>query len=124
MSDRYDQPFHNIEAEEAVLGSLLLSLSDTMPEALARVMSALNPIHFHRDKNRWVYEGCQALFKQDIPIDQVTLAHELAKQKKLDAIGGAAYLSYLIQQIPTSLHVEYYARIVMDTYIERVRGNR
>ena len=121
MSERHDQ---SLEAEEAVLGSLLLSLSDTMPEALARVMSALKPMHFHRDKHQWVYEGCQALYKQDIPIDQVTLAHELARQKKLDAIGGAAYLSYLIQQIPTSLHVEFYAKIVLDTYFERLRGTK
>jgi replicative DNA helicase len=106
-SDRL--PPHNIEAEEAVTGSLLVD-----PDAILEVASFLKPDAFYREKNRWVYEACFSLYNraEPVPINQVMVAEELARQGKLEAIGGAAYLSHLIAVLPTSIHVEHYARIV------------
>ena len=112
---------YSLEAEEGVLGCLLLDWMQAEPEKVARVMVGLKPKHFYREKNSWVYGACQALYKGGHPIDQVTVAHELAKQGKLEALGGAEYLSYLLRISTVPLHLEYYARIIMDSYQERLK---
>jgi len=113
---------YSLEAEEGVLAALLLDWMQSEPEKVTRVMVSLKPKHFFREKNSWVYGACQALYREGHPIDQVTVAHELAKQGKLEAIGGAAYLSYLLTIATVPLHLDFYARIVMDCYNER-RGH-
>jgi replicative DNA helicase len=100
-------PPHNIEAEEAVIGSLLVD-----PEAILKTTIFLKPEAFYREKNRWLYEACLALYERTEAINQITVAQELTRQGKLEEIGGAAYLSHLISVLPTSVHVEYYAQIV------------
>ena len=112
--------WHLLEAEESVLGSLILDWMQSEPEKVTRVLMALKPQHFFREKNKWVYEACLALWKEGWPIDQVTVANRLARDRKLEDIGGAAYLSYLIQQIATPINIDYHARIVMERYNERV----
>jgi replicative DNA helicase len=100
-------PPHDLDAEEAVLGSLLID-----PEAIFKIVTVLKPEDFYREKNRWTYEACAALYERREAINQITLAHELARGQKLEATGGAAYLSHLVAQVPTSVHAEYYAAIV------------
>ncbi|HEY49845.1 MAG TPA: replicative DNA helicase [Dehalococcoidia bacterium] len=100
-------PPHDLDAEEAVLGSILID-----PEAIVKVNAFLNPNDFYREKNRWTYDSCVQLFDRKEAINQITVAHELARQHKLEAAGGAEYLSHLVSQVPTSVHVEYYANIV------------
>lgn len=100
-------PPHDLDAEEAVLGSLLID-----PEAIFKTVSLLKAEDFYREKNRWTYEGCQQLYDRKEGINQITIAHELARRQQLEAAGGAAYLSHLVSQVPTSVHVEYYANIV------------
>jgi replicative DNA helicase len=100
-------PPHDLDAEEAVLGSLLID-----PEAIFKIVTILRPEDFYREKNRWTYECCLALNERHEVINQITVAHELARQQKLEAAGGAAYLSHLVYQVPTSVHAEYYANIV------------
>ena len=110
MADSDRLPPHNIEAEEAVIGSLLVD-----PDAILEVASFLNPDAFFRDKNRWVYETCLSLHDRQPkpePISQISVAEELTRRGRLEAIGGAAYLSHLVAVLPTSIHVEHYARIV------------
>jgi replicative DNA helicase len=100
-------PPHDAEAEEATLGSILID-----GEALIRLTSFLKPIDFYRERNRWTYEACLAIFQRSEAINQITVSHELGSQGKLDTAGGAAFLSHLIAVVPTSVHAEYYARIV------------
>jgi len=112
-------PPHDLDAEEAVLGSLLID-----PEAIFkvvtllkaddfyRVVTLLKADDFYREKNRWTYESCFQLYDRKEAINQITVAHELARKQQLEAAGGAAYLSNLVSQVPTSVHAEYYADIV------------
>ena len=100
-------PPHDIEAEEAVLGSLLVD-----GEAIHKIAVFLKPGDFYREKNLWVYEACFSLYERNGDIDQVTVAHEMGRLGRLEAVGGAAYLSHLVSIVPTSVHVEHYAHTV------------
>jgi replicative DNA helicase len=106
-------PPNDIEAEEAVLGSLLLD-----GEAVCKVVS-LSPEDFHWDQNREVFAACLELFRRNEGINQVTLAHELTRRHKLEAVGGAAFLLHLLSSVPTPLHLEHYANIVRRTSVLR-----
>lgn len=103
-------PPHDTEAEEAVIGSLLID-----GEAIMKVVHLLRPEDFYTEKNRFCYEACLALFQRGEAINQVTVAHQLALQNRLEEVGGAAYLSHLVSIVPTPLHIEHYARIVSRT---------
>lgn len=105
---------HNVEAEEAVLGALLID-----PEALFRVASFLRPDDFYVQKNGWIYTAILALHERREPVDFVTLRNELEAQGLLDEVGGAAYIAQLIDAVPTAIHVEAYGRIVEETAIRR-----
>jgi replicative DNA helicase len=96
-----------VEAEEAVVACLLVD-----SEAIYQVSPILKPGDFFREKNGWAYEACLALNKRDEAINQVTVSHELARRERLEEIGGAAYLSRLVAELPTAVGVEHYARIV------------
>jgi replicative DNA helicase len=100
-------PPHNVEAEEAVLGSLFVD-----PDSINKTADFLKPEAFYREKNQWVYEACLALYDRTEAINQITVAQELATQGRLEAVGGAGFLSLLVERLPTSLHIEHYARIV------------
>lgn len=117
MADSERLPPHNVEAEEAVIGSLLVD-----PEAILKIADLLEPGSFHRDENGCVYQACLSLYNRtDEPerIDQITVAQELTRRGKLDEVGGAAYLSHLVSVLPTSVHVEHYAQIVQRLAIMR-----
>jgi replicative DNA helicase len=105
---------HNIDAEEAVLGALLID-----SDAIIRVATFLNPKDFFLQRNGWIYEAIFALHSRREPTDLVTLTDELERQNRLADIGGPAYLTDLINATPTSIHVEYYARIVERTALLR-----
>src|SRR5574341_430464 len=100
-------PPHDIEAEEAVIASLLVD-----PEAIYKVAPRLNASDFFRETNAWVYEVCRALWDRSESINQITVAHELQRVERLEAVGGASYLSRLVTELPTSVGVEHYAGIV------------
>ena len=101
---------HNLEAEEAVIGSLLID-----GECFSRVAPVLQPGDFYRERNQLCFAAAMALFQRDQAIDQLTLAGELARTEKLDEVGGMAYLSHLVSITPTSAHSEEYAEIVSRT---------
>jgi replicative DNA helicase len=107
-------PPHDIEAEEAVIGSLLID-----PDAILKVAVSLKAEDFFSETNRVIYQACLALYQRNEAINQITVAHELMRQDKLEQIGGAAFLSHLISNVPTSLHAEYYAQIVSNAAIMR-----
>ena len=107
-------PPHDLEAEEAVLGSLVID-----GEAILKISPFLRSEDFYRDRNRWCYEACLELFRRAEAIDQATIGHELARLNRLDEVGGHAFLSQVAAVVPTSVHVEHYARIVQRTSVMR-----
>jgi replicative DNA helicase len=111
-------PPHDVDAEEAVIGSLLIDGS-----AIFKVAPLLVPLNnkspFYTERNAWIYDACLALYERDEAINQITVAQELDRQGKLEACGGAAYLSRLIANCPTSLDIEDYAQIVYRLAVMR-----
>ena len=100
-------PPHSVEAEEAVLGSLLID-----PDAIFEVSSFLRPDAFYRAQNRWIYEAILALNERRVPLDVITLIDELRRREQLDEIGGEPTVISLLNAVPTSINVEAYGRVV------------
>jgi len=107
-------PPHDVDAEEAVIGSLLID--DT---AIYKITTFLQEQDFYSEQNRWIYGACLSLYQRNDAINQITVAQELDRRGKLEGGGGAAYLSHLISIVPTSLHIEHYAQIVYRLAISR-----
>lgn len=105
---------HNIEAEEAVLGALLID-----SEAIYRVLPFLRVEHFYLQKHRWIYEAILALHEQREPIDYLTLTTTLEMQDRLEVVGGGAYISQLIAAVPSAINIESYARLVEQAAVRR-----
>lgn len=104
----------NIEAECGVLGSIIID-----PEAIVQVADFLQPDDFYRDAHRTIYSIVIQLYEQREPADFITICDELEGLNKLEEVGGAGYITSLINQVPTSANVEYYGRIVERTAILR-----
>ncbi|HYT33546.1 MAG TPA: replicative DNA helicase [Ktedonobacteraceae bacterium] len=104
----------NIEAECGVLGSIIID-----PEAIVQVAEFLFPDDFYRDAHRTIYEVILQLYEQRQPADFITICDELERRNKLEHVGGASYITSLINQVPTSGNVEYYGRIVERNAILR-----
>lgn len=105
---------NNIEAEEAVLGALLID-----PEAIYRVLPFLQADDFYLQKHRWIYEAMIRVHERRDPIDFLTLTTELAQQNRLDAVGGDSYISQMINAVPSAVSVESYGRLVEQTAVRR-----
>jgi replicative DNA helicase len=103
-------PPQNIEAEQSVLGSLLID-----PEAILKVTSFLRPEDFYRETHALIFKAIVDLHERRQPADFVTLCDELERRKQLDQVGGPGYLTSLINAVPTSVHVQYYGGIVERT---------
>ena len=101
---------HDTEAEEAVLGSILID-----GECLTRLAPLLKEGDFYRERNQLCFDAALSLFQRDQAVDQVTLAGELARTENLDLVGGMAYLSHLVSITPTSAHAEDYAQVISRT---------
>jgi replicative DNA helicase len=104
----------NVEAESAVLGSILID-----PDAIMQVADYLKPEDFYRDSHRVIYQAALELYEDRAPADLITLTDELARRDKLEEVGGASYVSSLANQVPTSANVDYYGHIVERTAILR-----
>ncbi|MBI2860669.1 MAG: replicative DNA helicase [Chloroflexi bacterium] len=100
-------PPHDQDAEEAVIGSLLIDGS-----AINRIATVLNPPDFYYEGNQAMYQACVALYDADDAINQITVAQELGRRGKLESCGGVAHLSHLISICPTPLDIDNYADIV------------
>lgn len=107
-------PPHDVEAEKAVIGSLLVD-----GEAIFNVATFLEPQDFFTQENQWIYDACFGLYQRNEAINQITVAHELAQRGKLEETGGAAYLSHLVSTVPTSLHIVDYGQIVSRLSVMR-----
>lgn len=100
----------NIEAECGVLGSIIID-----PEAIVQVSDFLQAEDFYRDAHRIIYEVILHLYQGGEPADFITICDELERRNQLDDVGGASYITSLINQVPTSGNVEYYGHIVERT---------
>ncbi|NPV06340.1 MAG: replicative DNA helicase [Anaerolineae bacterium] len=100
-------PPQNVEAEQSVLGSILID-----PDAIIRVAPFLRPDDFYREAHAIIYAAILALHERREPADFVTLSDELERRGQLDQVGGAAYLTTLLNSVPTAIHIEHYAHIV------------
>ena len=100
----------NVEAEQAVLGSLLID-----PDAIIKVASTLRDADFYREPHQWIYRALLSLHERREPADFVTLVDELERNEQLEDIGGPAYITQLINSTPTAIYVDHYARIVERT---------
>jgi replicative DNA helicase len=100
---------HNLEAERAVLGAVLIH-----NEAFNQAAEVLQPRDFYRDAHRRIFEKMVELSERNDPIDLVTLKEALTRSRELDEIGGPAYITALVDGLPRSTNVEYYARIVRE----------
>jgi replicative DNA helicase len=107
-------PPHDNDAEEAVIGSLLIDGT-----SIHKIATVLQPPDFHNERNSLIYGACLSLYERDEAIDQITVAQELDRQGKLETCGGAANLSHLIANCPTSLDIEHYGQIVYRLSIMR-----
>jgi replicative DNA helicase len=102
------------EAEEAVIGAVLIN-----PEAYYDVAQFLKEEDFYIHRHRWIWQAFTHLHEQRIPIDFLTVSEELDQMGHLAEVGGPAYLTSLINNVPTSLHAEAYGHIVEETAIRR-----
>src|SRR5258706_5860384 len=104
----------NIEAECGVLGSIIID-----PEAIVQVSDFLHPDDFYRDAHCTIDEVILQLYEEHEPADFITICDELERRNKLEEVGGASYITSLVNQVPTSGNVEFYGRIVERTAILR-----
>ena len=107
-------PPHNTDAEESVLGAVLIDR-----DAIGKVAPFLKPDDFYRERNGSIYAAMLDLYDRREPIDYMTLSDELSRRGQLEAVGGILYLGRLLEVVPTSLHVEEYGHIVERTALMR-----
>jgi replicative DNA helicase len=108
MADRL--PPQNLEAEQSVLGSLLIDR-----DAIIQVAPILKHDDFYQPSHGTIYQAITELYARQEPTDVVTLTDELVRRDQLEIVGGVSYLTSLVSVVPTAVHVEYYARIVERT---------
>ncbi len=100
-------PPQSIEAEQSVLGSLLLD-----KKAVVKIADILKPDDFYRDVHKMIYETMLELFEKNEPIDIMTVSNRLEEKDRLEKVGGSAYLTTLVNFVPTAANVVKYAKIV------------
>jgi replicative DNA helicase len=105
---------HSREAEEAVLGSVLIN-----PEAYYDVVEFLQGQDFYIHRHRWIWDAFNRLHERRNPIDFLTVSEELDQMGYLSEIGGPAYLTALINNVPTAMHATAYGHLVEETAIRR-----
>src|SRR4030065_1665156 len=105
---------HSREAEEAVLGAVLIN-----PESYFEVSQFLLSDDLYILRHRWLWESFMLLHERRAPIDFLTVVEELDQLGQLNDVGGPAYITTLINNVPSSLHAEAYGRIIEQTAIRR-----
>lgn len=118
MPDGYSNPDRippqNIEAEQSVLGAILLD-----NESLTDVLEILTDSDFYRESHRKIFRGVMALYEKGGGIDTVTLTDWLRGRGEIESVGGASYIASLLHDIPTAANIAYHARIVREKAVLR-----
>ncbi|MBT8212771.1 MAG: replicative DNA helicase [Acidimicrobiia bacterium] len=107
-------PPHSVEAEESVLGAVLMS-----SEAANIALEKLAPEDFYKPAHQLVFEAVRSLFDSNEPIDAVTVNEELRRRSAIDRVGGVNFLTDLLAAVPTTSNVDYYAGIVEEHALRR-----
>ena len=107
-------PPHSQEAEESVLGAMLID-----KDAVIAVAEFLLPEDFYDERLRDIYQACLDLYEARTPIDVLTVTERLKKRKNIKNVGSSSFLADLANRVPTAAHVEHYGRIVKDTSTKR-----
>ena len=102
-------PPHDIDAEQAVLGSML-----TDKDAVAEAIETLKEEDFYRDDNKAIFEAVLNLYSKSEPVDIITLKDELESMGKFEQVGGFEYLANLPDKVPTTANVQKYIKIVEE----------
>ncbi|MEX2458225.1 MAG: replicative DNA helicase [Actinomycetota bacterium] len=102
-------PPHNLEAEESVLGSMLLS-----GEAIASVIEIVRAEDFYRSAHEKIFRTALALYGRGEPVDAITVVEELKRKNELGDVGGPLYIHNLVESVPTPASAAYYAKIVAE----------
>jgi len=105
---------HNVDAEESLLGSLLID-----PDAIMKVATFIDEKDFFIERNEWIFAAIRDLHLKGVPSDLTILSDELERRGQLYEIGGAAHLTMLTTVTPTSIHAEFYGRIIERTAMLR-----
>lgn len=105
---------HSREAEEAVIGAVLIN-----PEIYYDLAQFLNPDDFYLHRLRFIWEAFTNLHEKRIPIDFLTVNDTLESMNRLEEIGGPAYLTALLNQVPTTLHAEAYGKLIEAASLRR-----
>ena len=116
---QYKVPPQNIEAEQSVLGGILLE-----NDSLSNVLEVLNGEDFYRKTHRQVIYSMIELYEKNEPIDLITLSDALKSKNQLDDVGGISYLTSLVDSVPTAANISYYAKIVKEKSTLRTLINR
>lgn len=107
-------PPQNIEAEQSVLGGILLD-----PESLSRVLEVMSGEDFYREAHRKIFTAMLELYQQGVPVDLITLTEILQKRGELEDIGGVGYLASLADAVPSAVNIDAYARIIREKAVLR-----
>jgi replicative DNA helicase len=107
-------PPQNIEAEMSVLGSLMLD-----KDAIIKMADFVRPDDFYKDAHKLVYETMLELYEDREPIDVLSLSNKLEEKKQLETIGGASYLTELVNTVPSASNVVHYAKVVQKKALLR-----
>ncbi|HET7099101.1 MAG TPA: replicative DNA helicase [Patescibacteria group bacterium] len=107
-------PPHSQDAEESVLGAMLLD-----KDAVIAVAEFLSPEDFYDERLKEIYIAALALYEERVPIDVLTVAEKLKKRKNANSANSSSFLADLANKVPTAAHVEHYGRIVKDTATKR-----
>ena len=103
-------PPQNLEAEESVLGAMMLS-----PGAIGAVSEILDASDFYRESHAKIYRAALQLYGQNEPVDAISLTNELEQRGELEAIGGRVRLHELARLVPATANARHYAEIVRET---------
>ena len=107
-------PPQSVEAEMAVLGSMLLDR-----EATGKAIEILDETAFYKEAHRKIFQAAVSLYDRNEPVDLITLTEELNRRKQLEEVGGSYYLTELAESVPSAANVEYHARIVLEKSLLR-----
>ncbi len=111
-------PPQNIEAEESVLGAMLVA-EPTLTRVIDEVK--LNAADFYLDKHREIFDSIATLYRSGAPVDEVTVSHALGEAEKLEKAGGRHYVSELAAKVPAAANAKHYAEIVLDCSLQEAK---
>lgn len=107
-------PPHSTEAEQALLGSVMLR-----PDSINEILDFLDPESFYLNKHEVMYKTMLELFSKSDPIDLLSLSERLEEKSELDSVGGSRYLTEVVNTVPSAANISHYAELVQKKYVMR-----